>query len=291
MFDFEDLPKEFDLKPLLVDENTPGFVKIGDLGATVHNRPEGKAPIAVVLVPGNPGIQGLVKTGVYHAQAKNMLHIRDELEKAGFPCLSFDWPGIGMSAVGGPTDDVGKWKAPEAGIDEFFFKCVTAAVEWARENLSDNIVACGWNIGGYYAGAKSLEKEGFLQGFVSVSLAYNVYLQYLMTEDPVMVAAGNQVKKTYDDLLGKVKCKSLFVVGNMDTMTPVHKMKPLIQARPDKGANIEIRVIDQKGTTGLTKEDYFRMVGWEKDVGLACAAFVQALQGDMDAAPAKSIGA
>jgi len=291
MFDFEELPKEFNPEPLLVDENHPGFVKIGDLGATVHNRPEGKAPIAVVLVPGNPGIQGLIKTGVYHAQAKNMLHIRDELEKAGLPCLSFDWPGIGMSAVGGPTDDVGKWKAPAAGIDEFFLKCVAAAVEWARENLSDNIVACCWNIGGYYAGLQEIQKPGFLQGFVSVSLAYNVYLQYIMTEDPLMVECGNQVKKVYDDVLSKVKCKSLFVVGNLDSMTPIHKMKPLIQKRPDKGENIDFHVIDQKGASGLTKDDYFRMVGWEKDVGLACANFVQKLQVDLDGAPARSIGA
>lgn len=292
MFDFEDLPKDFDLKPLEVDKTFPGFVQIGNVGATVHNRPEGKAPMAVVLVPGNPGIDGLVAVGRDHAQAKNMLHIRDELEKAGITCLSFDWPGIGMSAAGGPTSDAGKWKAPQAGTDEIFLNAVSAAVDWARENLSENIVACGWNIGGYYAALKNVQKEGYLHGLVSVSFAYNVYLQYLMTENPVMVAAGNELKKSYDGILTNLKCKTLFVIGNLDTMTPLHKLKPLLQGRLDKGANTEIHVIDQKGTTGLTKDDYFRMNGWEKDVGIACASWIQALQEDLErGAPAKAIGA
>lgn len=281
MFEFEDLPESFDPEPQTVTESTPGFVRFGDVAGIVHHEGADRAPLAVVLVPGNPGIDGLVNGGKYHAQALGMLYIMKELKRRSVTFLSFDYEGVGMSAHGGPTSDAKKWHAP---TEESFNKSVVDALAWARQHLSDNVVAVCWNFGACYAGDLAARADGIVQGLISISMGYNVYMAYKVRQDPVSVSLGNALKARYDFWNTGLKCKTLYVVGSMDkTMTPVGIVKRLIKERSDQGAGADIHIIDQTGMT-MSNDEYFQLKASEGDVATACADWIEALQKDLAAA-------
>mmetsp|Transcript_52926 Transcript_52926/g.95167 ORF Transcript_52926/g.95167 Transcript_52926/m.95167 type:complete len:335 (-) Transcript_52926:259-1263(-) len=186
-----------------------------------------KAPIAVVLIPGNPGIQ----FGASHAGAPLLLEIEKALSQKGITNLRFDYVGVGMSAPGGETVDPKAWKAP---TDKEAAQSAMSAAKWAKEHLSDNIIVCGYSMGSSHA--LEVVIKGVAFAYVSLSIGYDVWKFF-------------PDKKAQDDLKmsmegqSTLSCKVLYVVGDKDRMTPMAQVTRLIEARKDGGAGCTLEVI------------------------------------------------
>jgi len=230
-------------------------------------------PLAVVLVPGNPGVD-VVGPGTYHSHSPGMKAIAEELEKAGIPFVHYDYQGIGLSAPGGSTGDKSKWEAPAGHLTEQNTKDVIA---WASKHITDRVVACCWNYGACDAAHVGI--EGGLHALVSVSLGYNVYMSYFIMGARPM---GEWLKSWYDEFNRKLDCKTLYVVGNMDkAMTPMGHVKRFIKERTDGGKNATLHVIDQKGMQ-MSNDEYFQLKGSEDEVAQVCKKYIEDLIKELD---------
>jgi len=278
-FDLEALPEDLGAAAgRAAAEEEPALEQrwegIGSAVAMVYRPPgDARVPLAVVLVPGNPGVD-VVGPGTYHAFSPGLLAIGEALEQAGVPFVRYDYEGIGLSAPGGPTDDQGRWAAPAAAATE---RNTREVLGWARHCLSDHVVACCWNYGA--CDAAHVGVEGGLHGLISVSLGYNVYMSYYVMGRR---EEGERLKGWYDDFNRRMACKTMYVVGSMDkSMTPLGHIRRFIKERSDGGKNATLHIIEQKGMQ-LSNDDYFRLKGSEQEVARACTTWIQGLQQELE---------
>lgn len=235
MFDYDDLeaepqPKALQLESLPALQCTRKQERIGDLGASVWRRPVGAkpAPYAVVLCPGNPGVM----FGAAHAGSTLMVTLAEAFGAAGFPVVLFDYLGVGMSAIGGATEDPNKWQTPWDPI-----KDVCTASDWAKkEKLGDRIVACGYSFGASQGMSATL--SGSADVYISLSTGTRVWMFFQSEEEKT---------QTKESMKGHsaLSCKALYVIGDKDRMTPEKEVQALVKARSDSGNGVSVKMIEK----------------------------------------------
>eukprot|EP00413_Alexandrium_margalefii_P027978 CAMPEP_0204574382 /NCGR_PEP_ID=MMETSP0661-20131031/40569_1 /ASSEMBLY_ACC=CAM_ASM_000606 /TAXON_ID=109239 /ORGANISM="Alexandrium margalefi, Strain AMGDE01CS-322" /LENGTH=278 /DNA_ID=CAMNT_0051582903 /DNA_START=50 /DNA_END=886 /DNA_ORIENTATION=+ len=265
-----------------VELEEPSFERIetrfGSIGALAHRRPPaaGRAPFAVVLAPGNPGVIEC-PIGKYHSHHPGLAAIAGALRWAGVAFLQFDWTGILLSAPGEPTGDVSRWQITDAIDPEWLYqdRGLGEVVAWAREQLSDRVVLCCWNWSGY--AARDLVTSGTLHGFASVSMPYNILMVAKNRGDE---RSYQRMKDHFEHFIPNAACRSLYVCGNQDAMCPIMHIRRLNKKR-DSG-EVTIHEVNQKGEN-RSSDDNFCMVGHEEEVAAVVVAWLGGLPQDPSA--------
>lgn len=186
-----------------------------------------RAPVAVVLFPGSPDVD----FGASHGAAPLMVAIEKAFSEKGIVTLRFDYVGVGMSAPGGSTLETRLWKPPthkEAG------QSALCATQWAKEHLSDNIIACGYSMGSSHA--LEVTKQGLASAYVSLSIGHDIW-KFLL--DP---ETQDELKKSMQGQ-SSLSCPVLYVVGDKDRLSPLGQLMGLIKARKDSGLACTLNVI------------------------------------------------
>merc|ERR1711907_731871 len=95
-----------------------------------------------------------------------MTAIDDALCRIGIPAIRFDYTGTGLSAQE-------CCNAAEKNTDQQHITDVKDVAEWARKNVSDHVLCCGFS----YGCSMSLPHAvaGCFRAYISVSLGYNVW--------------------------------------------------------------------------------------------------------------------
>lgn len=256
--------------PLRVTESAERFesaralqdasVHIGNLVAQVKCPESGRldASCCVVLCAGNPG----ENFGCFHAGSELIFQIGEALGEIGVPNVRFDYSGVGMSAAGARSPQEWTPMLSEHPRD------VRRVVAWAKDNLSQNVVLCGFSYGTGIALDAALAGEAC--GFMVVSMGYNFWVFY--TDK-----AEQELAKANLERHSLVRCPALFVVGDKDRMTPLDLIQRLAGARADGGQAADIKILRQ---TCLSKEAH-QMHGQEAEVGQMCADWVECLRAEL----------
>jgi len=282
MFDFDDLPevsaaeheedlaKQYELERAVISvgpsPRTLAKTWNGDMKAAVCRRPLAlaKAPIAVLMLPGNPCIGG------YHAELPLPLAVDECLCKEGFPVVRFDWNGTGMNFAGiqKPTQD-----EAITGIE------ARAMFEIAT-HLGERVCLVPWNYSGPMAGAMcAREHPAFLpKACALISLSFG-YGQWEFVSRFVGQEAGDGLKEAFE-FHRAVDVPTLYVFGSKDTFTPEQDVQRIINTRKDQGKGATLKVIDQSEQQ-MHGPEYFMMTGKEMEVGKACAEWLKGVRRDI----------
>jgi len=245
----------------------PRDFREGPIGLRGWLRPEGapRAPLAVVICPGNPAEQ----FGSSHAGAPLIVALAGALASRSVPVVTFDYQGVGMSGPDGNNEDPKTWKAPGDPIPS-----VTTAVAWAKEKVSDHIVIYGYSFGS--AQALSSVISGDCYAYVSIAIGTKFWVFF---EDPI---TQDMLKKSME-LHSCLTCKALYIIGAKDRMSPKKDVEGLIAGRKDGGAGADLRIIPQ---------GVHHLEGLEDNVGAMCADWVAGLRKELlakeERAPAKA---
>jgi pimeloyl-ACP methyl ester carboxylesterase len=248
---------------------------IGHLKAIVTRRPEGepKAPLAVVMLPGNPIVNS------YTCSMDLPVAVHQSFAAAGFPVVRFDWDGVGMNKPGNhpPTQEYeATW--PDSWV----------MYEHAIQNLGEKIVLCSWNFSGTTASKILLQKSEWPGVCALVSLSF-AYKQWEFVARFVSEDAGQGLKADFEEH-SLLEVPAIYVFGSKDVHTPEEVVRELVGKRPDGGTGAAIHVVDQSDQK-LVSTEYFMMKGKEEEVGLVSATWLSDLRDAMRVAESPHLGA
>mmetsp|Transcript_57133 Transcript_57133/g.133198 ORF Transcript_57133/g.133198 Transcript_57133/m.133198 type:complete len:230 (-) Transcript_57133:66-755(-) len=190
-------------------------VRIGVLGAVAWQRVSGaRAPLAVVLVPGNPVINS------YHSGMELPLALERGFVSSGIPVVRFDYDGVGLSYPGSGNP-------PSQGYD-VTVPNLRAVMDWAKKHLSDRIVACAWNYGGSPATVLAHEQVQGLHALMFVSWGYNIWM---MVKQMDSIEAGLALKEEYEGH-AKLELPAVYIFGEKDSFTPHGHVQRIVKSWP-----------------------------------------------------------
>jgi len=267
-------PKAADLRdPEWLDKLESEEITVGHLKAVVTRRPEGapKAPLAVIMLPGNPIVNS------YHAGMPLPLAVGKAFGEAGFPVIRFDWDGTGMNRPG--------TREPSQDYEPSFADC-RVVYEYAVQNLGRRVVLCAWNYSGTVASKIVLQKWPEVCALVSLSFGYK---QWEFVGRFVHEWAGIALRGDFEEH-SQLEVPALYVFGSRDVHTPEDDVRRIVAARPDGGAGARLHVVDQSGQKAFSTE-YFMMKDREEEVSRECAAWLSQLRAGCQAAESPLAGA
>lgn len=218
-FDFASLP----------GAETRENIKNGLQAAVRLNRADEEDPAYIaIVVPGNPSEQ----FGSSHAGAPLILALEKAVSELGIPTVRFDYPGCGMNAKGGQTDDPSKWVVPG---DETARESLHDVVTWARQAICKRVVLIGYSYGASHSLLEGLNSKEGIYAYVAVSFGYNVFKFF---PEPMFTYMKMEMERHSD-----VTIPCLYLCGEADRMTPQVELKRLVDARKDGGAGVTVELI------------------------------------------------
>jgi len=231
----------------------PREQRLGPIGVCWLRR-EGapRAPLAVVLCPGNPS----ANFGSSHAGAPLITALVNALVELRVPVVTFDYKGVGISGAKGTNPNPKTWRVPS---DENAAMSVNFVLHFVKEQVSDNAVIVGYSYGSSQALKAVL--EGACYAFVSISIGTRIWM---FTPDP----AVQETMKRDMEGHSSVTCKSLYIIGEKDRLSPRREVEELIGGRE----GVELKVIPQ---------GVHHFEGHEDEVGVLCAKWVEGLRQEL----------
>lgn len=218
-----------------------------------------RAPLAVLIVPGNP-FYG------YHCEMVLPRTMGKAFGDAGFPVVRFDFVSIGRNKA---------HKIPE-GVDLQSYDAhmpLTRAMYDFALTLGKKVVVCTWNYSGTMFMKFYDEKWPQLHALVSLGFAYG---QWEMVKKFSGDFAGEMLKQEFEGH-SRLEIPAIYIVGDKDIHSPVEEIQRLAASRPDGGKGVEIKVISQVDQD-LKGNAYLHLEDKEAEAGHAAATWVHGLR-------------
>lgn len=266
MFDFDDLPEvsaaEHEEDVAKAHKLQRAVVTSSGLKAAVCRRPPSmsKAPISVLMLPGNPAIGG------FHAELPLPLAVDESLCSQGFPVVRFDWNGVGTnSGTQRPTED-----------ERVTYKDSWKMFEIAKA-LGERVCICSWNYSGTQAAGMCIPQHPYFlpETCALMSLSFG-YKQWEFVQRFVNEAVGKELKVAFE-AHSLLEVPTLYVFGSKDVHTPKSDVEQIVNARKDEGKGATIHMIDQSDQE-LHGPEYFAMCDREQEAGNACASWLRGVR-------------
>mmetsp|Transcript_3474 Transcript_3474/g.5597 ORF Transcript_3474/g.5597 Transcript_3474/m.5597 type:complete len:337 (+) Transcript_3474:56-1066(+) len=234
-------------------------VRIGKIGALVRRPPvkSALAPVAVVICPGHPASCS--------ASSPLITALDSELALGGVPSLRLDYPSVGMSS---DEKHPGQVYSGQRGLP-LASGCLLDTITWAKRNLSSRIILCGYSFGVLAASQAVVEHGVQVEALILISAGIGLEVYADM---PSFKSMADAVKKHT-----MLTCKTLYVVGTRDPMTPLAELLKLMEKRKDGGEGVSIETV---------QEGLHEMRGKETEVATVSTEWVKRLQDELINLPA-----